>query len=288
MNENDSSTNETHDHPALAMENHAPIEYEDGEPGRWVRDPDDPAFEIWEPVDVEDSQTDEAEQEPPVVVATRGFDANRKPKEVVWGDGRTPNPDRVCTARKTNGQPCTRIAIAGGNVCPAHGGLAPHIQAKARARLQDASDRMARRLLRFTDDENVPPAVQLAATRDALDRAGLSAKTAVEVEVGPNKGFQDILNAMMAGGSRAESRSRRGVTDEPAQDDWIAQELAVVDAEVVDDPVVSPAPRPEPPAPRPDDHRDPRDDDGGFQSMEDALTQLRAAPIPQHHRRDRH
>ncbi|MDH3022667.1 hypothetical protein [Gordonia alkanivorans] len=37
------------------------------------------------------AQTDEVEP----IVATRGFDANRKPKEVVWGDGRRPNPDRV-------------------------------------------------------------------------------------------------------------------------------------------------------------------------------------------------
>jgi hypothetical protein len=287
MNENDSSTNETHDHPALAMESQAPIEYEDGEPGRWVRDPDDPAFEIWEPANGGESTELESD------AVARGEVEDREspttPEAAAkWDAMLDQNESARCVAHKKSGERCRRLAIKGATVCRVHGGASGHVRKAARVRLDMAADRMAKKLLGIATDENVPPAVQLAATRDALDRAGLSAKTAVEVEVGPNKGFQDILNAMMAGGSRAESRSRRGVTDDPAQDDWIAQELAVVDAEVVDDPVASPAPRPEPPAPRLDDVRDPRDDDGGFQSMEDALTQLRAAPIPQHHRRDRH
>jgi hypothetical protein len=41
--------------------------------------------------------------------------------------------------------------------------------------------------------------------RDALDRAGLAAKNAVEVEVGPPKPYQVILEAIEAG-SRAEYR----------------------------------------------------------------------------------
>ena len=237
-----------------------------------------------------DSSTEEyadkpaTEKEP--IVATRGFDANRKPKEVVWADGRSPNPDRVCTARKTNGQPCTRIAIAGGNVCPAHGGLAPAIQAKARARLQSAADRMAKELLGIATDDDAPAAVKLAAIRDALDRAGLSAKTAVAVEVGPAKGFEQVLEAMVGGGSRAESRASRGLTDgdvpnDPA--DWTATEI--LDAQVVDDdeptgspaPVLAPSASPE--RPRPAETPAPAGG-SGLLPFEEALDRLHNTPPP--------
>ena len=294
MSENNSNTNDS------ASAGYGLV-FEDGELGRWVADPSDPGFEVWEPANagavvvVEDDTG--AMSEDDVQLATRGFDAHRKPKEVVWSDGRRPDPNRVCTARKTNGEPCTRIAIAGGNVCPAHGGLAPHIQAKARARLQGAADRMAKRLLKIADDENIPPAVQLAATKDALDRAGLSAKTAVEIEVGPSKGFEQILDAVISGGSRAESRSRRGEpndTTDIGNADWIVDELGIIEAEIVDDLAPfrnhpAPATDNEPPAFMPS-NESPADGPAaeyqtgsGLMSMEEALSQLRATPIPQQH-----
>ncbi|MCX2756598.1 MULTISPECIES: hypothetical protein [unclassified Gordonia (in: high G+C Gram-positive bacteria)] len=227
------------------------------------------------------TESERVESEP--IVATRGFDANRKPKEVVWGDGRRPNPDRVCTARKTNGQPCTRIAIAGGNVCPAHGGLAPHIQAKARARLQSAADRMAKELLGIATDDDAPAAVKLAAIRDALDRAGLSAKTAIEVDVTP-KGFEQVLDVVLAGGSRAESRSRRGEPDD-AEHDWINDELGVIDVDVVADDDIPPArpttPRPQV-APSPAETTRPGSTGSGLLPFEEALERLHTtAPPPQ-------
>ncbi|OLT44471.1 hypothetical protein BJF87_07705 [Gordonia sp. CNJ-863] len=232
----------------------------------------------------ESEQTTGTEQtvETEPIVATRGFDANRKPKEVVWGDGRRPSPDRVCTARRTNGQPCTRIAIAGGNVCPAHGGLAPHIQAKARARLQSAADRMAKELLKIAVSDAAPGNVKLAAIRDALDRAGLSAKTAVEVEVGPPKGFEQVLEAMVTGGSRAESRARRGLTDDAFSanpDDWTASEI--LDAQIVDDEAgYSPAPSHRPSTtPRPTQSPAPANG-SGLLPFEEALDRLHNTPPP--------
>lgn len=202
----------------------------------------------------------------------------------VWSDGR--QPARPCSARRTNGEPCRRAAINGGNVCGTHGGRSPQVKAKARVRLEMAADRMAQELLGIATDDNAPAAVKLAAIRDALDRAGLGAKTAVSVELGPTKPYEALLTDMLMGGSRAESRAARGVPDEPASD-W----QNVLDAELVDDgdleddaPLPSrvihaqPAPAPEPQS----------STNGGLMSMEDALSQLRATtppPAPYAHRR---
>jgi hypothetical protein len=70
---------------------------------------------------------------------------------------------------------------------------------------------MAHELLKMAVDENVSDAVKLAAIRDALDRAGLSAKTAVSPEVG-RRPFEVIFDDIVSG-SRAESRRRRGIPD---------------------------------------------------------------------------
>jgi hypothetical protein len=134
---------------------------------------------------------------------------------------------RRCTAHKQNGQPCRRYAARGGNVCRVHGGAAPQVVAKARERLALAADRMARELLGIATGAE-SEAVKLAAVKDALDRAGLAAKTAVEVEV--KAPWEDVF-ADVAQISRAESRARRGITDDtPALAEAV---LEVVDAELV-------------------------------------------------------
>lgn len=48
---------------------------------------------------------------------------------------------------------------------------------------------MAALLLKIAEDKSVPHAVRLAAVKDALDRAGLTAKTAIEVELKPWEGL---------------------------------------------------------------------------------------------------
>jgi len=123
-------------------------------------------------------------------------------------------------------------------VCDFHGAKAPQVKRKARQRIEEAADRMACELLRMAVDENVSDAVKLAAIRDALDRAGLSARTAVSVEVG-RRPFEEIFDAI-TGGSRAESRARRGMPDD-GLDKWHPPALVpggdatpIVDAEVIE------------------------------------------------------
>ena len=64
---------------------------------------------------------------------------------------------------------------------------------KALQRIEEAADRVACELLKMATDDNVADPVKLAAIRDALDRAGLAARTAVEVEVGPLKPWEQIM-----------------------------------------------------------------------------------------------
>lgn len=144
-----------------------------------------------------------------------------------------------CTARsKRTGEQCKRPSMLGGNVCRSHGGAAPQTRAKAQRRLQQAADVLVQRLLSFALDGQVADPVALQAIRDALDRAGMNPKTAVEVSLAP---YEQVLAGLadVAHIPRAESRQRRGVPEPqlpeplelPAADD-----NAVIDAEVVDTP----------------------------------------------------
>ncbi len=92
-------------------------------------------------------------------------------------------------------------------------------------------------------DENVSDAVKLTAIRDALDRAGLSARTAVSVAIAP-KPWEQIFDEIV-GGSRAESRRRRGMSDDgeldaiesthPTASIGVGSDaLPIVDAELVE------------------------------------------------------
>jgi hypothetical protein len=147
-----------------------------------------------------------------------------------------------CTAHKTNGDQCERWAIAGGFVCPAHGGRAFAVKAKARLRLEMASDRLARELLNMTTDPNVADPVKLAAIKDALDRSGIQAKTAVSVDVSV-KPFEKVFDRIVARPREAPT----ALAELPESSD-IAKELGQSDSneivgefdddEIQDDPYV--------------------------------------------------
>lgn len=96
----------------------------------------------------------------------------------------------VCTARRTNGQPCSNFAITGANVCRTHGGAAPQVRAKAQVRILMASDLAASKLIEMMSSPKVADNIKLAAARDLLDRANLGGTQNIEVGV-TKRTFED-------------------------------------------------------------------------------------------------
>lgn len=137
------------------------------------------------------------------------------------------NDQNRCVAVRKNGERCLKPANRGTTVCRTHGGGAPQVKRKAKERLELAADRMARELLGMATSAE-SEAVKLNAIRDALDRAGLGAKTEVSVEVRPWEQLMgDIVGVATI--SRAEHRAQHGrpFVDQPALAD-------AIDAEIVD------------------------------------------------------
>jgi len=98
-----------------------------------------------------------------------------------------------CTAHKKNGNRCRLPPILGGNVCHKHGGSAPQVRRKAQERLNNSADRMAALLLKLATSAESEQ-VRLSAIKDALDRAGLTAKQAMLIEVLP---WQRIIEGIV-------------------------------------------------------------------------------------------
>lgn len=117
--------------------------------------------------------------------------------------------DTQCSARaKGTGKRCRRPSALGANVCRMHGGNAPQVKAKAARRLEQAADVLVQRLLQFALDGNVEDATALRAIRDALDRAGLGANKAVDVNVAA-PAFEKLLGDITSG-SRDDYRQSIG------------------------------------------------------------------------------
>lgn len=85
---------------------------------------------------------------------------------------RTPHPRR-CRAHKRDGSACGRWAIAGGTVCPSHGGRAPQVRSAAQLRLADLVMPALTTIAREMATSPIS-AVRLRAAQDLLDRAGIA------------------------------------------------------------------------------------------------------------------
>lgn len=149
---------------------------------------------------------------------------------VVWADGRTPS--NLCKATRRDGTPCRRPPIQGATVCRAHGGAAPQVKAKAQQRLLEKVPKMLRMLNAMASNEDIAPAVRLAAIRDWLDRAGIDRKIEIDVT---SSTFSEFVAGIVA-----------TVDDEdlPGLSAGFAARLDgidVLDAEVLDDQAASPA-----------------------------------------------
>lgn len=87
----------------------------------------------------------------------------------------------VCTAHKTNGEPCRAPVIRGAKVCKMHGGMAGHVREAARLRLErlvDPAISTVREMMLRGDSHTV----RLKAAESILDRAGIIAEQKVEVD----------------------------------------------------------------------------------------------------------
>lgn len=160
-----------------------------------------------------------------------------------WWAARSPEiRARRCRAHRRNGAQCSKVAMEAQTVCGSHGGRAPQAKAKARRRIEEAADRMAARLLGFAENENVPAYVALQAVESALDRAGLSAKTAVEVTVG-REPWEEVMGDVMQITRAQHEAMKRGQSlpaDVPPPAALPPADLAIVDAEIVEEPHSAP------------------------------------------------
>lgn len=127
-----------------------------------------------------------------------------------------------CTARRRSGEPCRNAPMLGSNVCRMHGGAAPQVKRAAQMRILQASDKAAVRLIEMMQDKTIPPAVQLAAARDLLDRAGLIGKQEIELDIRLSR-FEQIASDILVD-VQAEENDELGSVDDN-----------IVDAEVVDE-----------------------------------------------------
>lgn len=191
------------------------------------------------------------------------------------------NDQNRCVAIRKNGERCLKPALRGTTVCRSHGGAAPQVQRRARQRLEDAADRMAKELLGMATGAE-SEAVKLHAIRDALDRAGLGAKTEVSVQVKP---YEQLLGDLtgVATMSRAEHRALQG---RPVIDATPPCEVAAI----LDVEAVAPAPEGDPvrPAERPgDEMRGPEgyDDEGDEMPSGTGLMTLEQAAEAQRQKR---
>jgi hypothetical protein len=103
----------------------------------------------------------------------------------------------LCSARRRNGNPCGNPPMNGSSVCRMHGGAAPQVRRRAEQRILEASDKAAATLVRIMQDTTIAPALQIAAARDLLDRAGLSGKQTLEIGLTTKATWEHVMDEIL-------------------------------------------------------------------------------------------
>lgn len=84
----------------------------------------------------------------------------------------------LCTAKRSNGQPCKASAIRGGRVCVTHGGSAPQVRDAARRRILELVDPalgvLARAVRPRAKKSWEPTPTEMRAVIEILNRSGLN------------------------------------------------------------------------------------------------------------------
>lgn len=77
----------------------------------------------------------------------------------------------ICTAHRTNGDPCKGQAITGAKVCRVHGGSAPQVLAAARRRIIAGVDPVAAKMIKMALAKHAKLADVVTAFRALADKA---------------------------------------------------------------------------------------------------------------------
>lgn len=135
------------------------------------------------------------------------------------------DPERVeCGAKTSDGDPCKNSPMLGGKRCRMHGGAAPQVKRKAQERLLDGVPKMLRMLKELASNEDVPPAVRLAAIRDWLDRSGIDRRIEIDVK---SSTFEEMVMGVLADiGEEVEIAGGHDYSSRFDNGDVIAGELA--------------------------------------------------------------
>lgn len=91
------------------------------------------------------------------------------------------DPLRCRAHAKSTGKQCQHLPIPGGRVCENHGANAPQVIAKAHERLMVNADKASKQLIKLMANED--PKIQLQAAKEILDRAGVTSRTKIDVDV---------------------------------------------------------------------------------------------------------
>jgi hypothetical protein len=139
-------------------------------------------------------------------------------------------PQRQCRAHKKTGERCKNAAILGSTVCRYHGGAAEHVKRAARARIENATDLVAKELIviALSGDSD---ATRVTAIKDLLDRGGLKAPSEVVLSPGHRAPYEDVFDDI-SGGGRADSRARRGLN--PVEDGGLNRSASGLDVSLDD------------------------------------------------------